>query len=126
MKSKKSVLIIEDERTVAAALETKLRSEGFETMIAPDGETAIETALRERPDLILLDLLLPKLDGFSVLERLREDDWGRAVPVIVLTNLSDASTEVRSLATPNVKGFMVKSDWSLTDVVKRIKDKLES
>src|SRR5258706_3077762 len=90
---KYTVLIVEDEKTLVSAIQRKLQTEGFETLVAMDGIDALGKARSAHPDLILLDIILPQLDGLSVLEQLRQDEWGKNVPVIMLTNLAQADAE---------------------------------
>jgi len=80
-------------------------------------------AREKHPDLILLDIVLPQLDGLSVLDQLRSDDWGKSVPVIMLTNLTQVEAEEESLER-GVKAFLVKTDWKLEEVVQKIRDVL--
>ncbi len=83
----------------------------------------MDAALKKHPDLIILDLIMPKTDGLSMLKELRGDDWGKEVPVIILTNLSDAENVAKAME-KGVYDFLVKSDWKLEDLIKRVKDKL--
>lgn len=120
---KRTVLIIEDEQMVLNALRKKLAGAGFDILVAKDGSEGLKMSLERHPDLILLDIILPVMDGITFLERLREDEWGREVPVIVLSNLSKASTITESKER-GVKTYLVKTDWKLEDVIKKIKDEL--
>jgi DNA-binding response OmpR family regulator len=119
----KKVLIIEDEAPMLRALVTKFTNEGFEVVHAKDGEEGLNTALAEHPDIILLDVVMPKMDGITVLKKLRADEWGRNVPVIVLTNISDTQVVGEALGL-QAYDFLVKSDWKLSDVVAKVKEKL--
>lgn len=119
----KKILIIEDEPVLSATLADNLSHEGFRTVQAMDGEEGLALALSEKPDLILLDILLPKMDGLTMLNKLRQDEWGRDVPVIILSNLSEPSSVAAAIETVNE--YLVKVDWKLEDVVKKIKDKLK-
>ncbi len=118
MSETKKILIIEDERPLARALELKLTHVGFETKIAVNGEEGLAILQEESFDLILTDLVMPKVDGFAVLTALRER--GNTTPVIVLTNLSQAEDESRA-RTLGAAGFLVKSDISVSEIVERIK-----
>lgn len=117
------VEIIEDEEPVLSVLSSRFEKEGFDVIRAVDGEEGLKAALKHKPDLILLDLLMPRMDGLSMLKKLREDAWGKHVPVIVLTNLNDAE-KVASAAEGGAFDFLVKADWKLEDVVKKVKQKL--
>lgn len=83
-----SVLIVEDDPILLEMYKDLFESNKFEVRTASDGEHGLQLALQFKPDLLLLDLLLPKMDGTTVLERLRTDSWGTKVPIIVLTNLN--------------------------------------
>lgn len=84
----KTILIIEDDKILADMYSDKFTLGGYSTMIASDGEKGLELALSAKPDLILLDLALPKLKGVDIMGTLRTSDWGKTVPIIVLTNLN--------------------------------------
>jgi DNA-binding response OmpR family regulator len=118
------ILIVEDESSLLRVLEKKLTSEGYNVVTGKDGEQGLSVALKEHPDLILLDIIMPKMDGVTVLEKLREDDWGKNVPVIMLTNLTD-SEKVFKAKDGDVREYLVKTDWKLEDVVGVIKKHLE-
>ena len=122
---KKLLLVVEDEVSLASALNKKFSSENFEVIISKDGKEGLYVALEKHPDIILLDIIMPKLDGISMLKKLREDSWGNSVPVIMLSNLSDA--EKVSEATENgVYDYLVKSDWKIEDIVKKVNEKLST
>lgn len=123
MNSPKKILVIEDDENIRKAIETKLKSVGFNVLTASDGSEGYNTALSERPDLILLDVILPVMDGVTVLDKLRADAWGKDVPIIILSNLSkvDAIEESKQ---KGVKHYLVKTDWKLEDVVDKIRSEL--
>lgn len=120
----KKILIIEDEMVLAKALVNKFSKEGFNIATARNGEEGLEMALKQKPDLILLDIIMPKMDGLTMLEQLRKDEWGKNVKVILLTNLSDEEKLARALQ-EGVHDYLVKSDWKIEDVVEVVKDKLD-
>jgi len=121
--NKKKILVIEDEKILTEAMQKKLESEGFDVSIAEDGQEGLELAVATKPDLILLDIVLPVKDGISVLKEIHSTDWGSKIPVIILTNLSRASGD-GELAEQGVKAYLVKTSWKLDDVVQRVKDEL--
>ena len=124
MIEKKRILIAEDEEAMIEALSKKFSHEGFEVIEAKDGEEALAAALEEKPDLVILDIIMPKMDGITLLKKIREDkSWGAGVPVIILSNLSDTDN-VSEAARYHVFDFLVKTDWHLDDVVKLVKEKL--
>ena len=115
------ILIVEDEHMVRDAIKRKLESSGFEVLEAGDGQEGLQRAESGKPDLILLDLILPLMDGLTVLEKLRGSEWGKNIPVIVLSNLSDTKT-VQESKQKGVFDFLVKTDWTLDDVVSKIRE----
>ena len=121
-----AVLIVEDEAAVSGVLRDNLENEGFEVFIATDGEEGLNMALKEKPDLILLDILLPKIDGTTVMQKLREDSWGKTVPIILLTNLEADAEKMRRVAKDEPAYYMVKSAWKMEDVVAKVKEVLET
>lgn len=116
-------MIIEDEPMLLTALSDKFTREGFKVLIAPNGLEGLKIALKNRPDLILLDIIMPVMDGITMLYKLRQDDWGKTVKIILLTNLSDPG-KITETVTKKVNGYLVKSDWKIADVVKQVKKKL--
>lgn len=123
IENKKIVLITEDQVPLRNILREKLTSEGFLTIEASDGEEGLNLALKEHPDLIILDLILPKMSGIEMLKKLREDEWGKTVKVLILTNLSDAQA-LSEVMENEVFDYFVKIDIKLEDFVKKIKTKL--
>ena len=113
----KKILIAEDEVAIASALELKLQHSGFETVIAPDGEVAMTELKAGKFDLVILDLMMPKLDGFGVLEEMKKA--GIHTPVIVASNLSQPEDEKKAKDL-GAKDFFVKSNVPLSDLVKKI------
>ena len=122
----KKILIVEDEQDLCEALIDKLGREGFLPRGAKDGEEGLELALKEHPDLILLDIVMPKMDGMTMFKKLREDKWGKNVPVILLTNLSATDEKlIKAMVENEPAYYLVKSDWKINDVVEKVKETLE-
>lgn len=119
----KKILIVEDEPPLRNALRDKLSRENFAVLEAKNGEEGLEIALRERPDLILLDIIMPVMDGITMLKKLRGDDWGKNAKVIMLTNLSDDESLANAIAQGSHE-YLVKSDWKIEDVVAKIRERL--
>lgn len=119
----KKVLIIEDEQDLREALKTVISYENIETYAAHDGEEGLQLALQVKPDLILLDLMMPKLDGLGVLHALREDEWGKNVEVIVMTALDDLD-KIATVVEYGGTEYIVKTNVSLGAVVEKVKEKL--
>jgi len=121
-KNIKKILIIEDEPALAKIISEKLSGSGFDSTIAADGEEGLLKAFEDRPDLIILDLILPKKDGLVVMRELREDGWGKTVPIIILTNLSADNKITTSVARNNPSYYLTKTEWPLDDVVLKVKE----
>ena len=123
MSDVKRVLLVEDDRFLRKAAEATLRSQGFEVVTAVDGEEALQRAREMPPDLILLDLIMPKLHGFDVLRTLKEEPRTAGIPVIVLSNLGQGRDVDSALALGAI-GYFVKANLSLQDLAKRVHDTL--
>lgn len=120
----KKILVVEDETPLRKAIVDVLTFEGFTILEAKNGQEGLELALKEHPDLILLDLIMPIMDGLTMLERLRQDQaWGKDVGVILLTNINDPEKIARATLAGSYD-FLVKSDWNIKDVVRKIKTRL--
>lgn len=119
--TKHKILFIEDDRVLCEAISQKLIKEGFEIIIAYNGEEGLAKISSEKPNLILLDILMPKMDGITMLEKLR--DSGDETPVIILTNL-ESKEKIAQSARSGVSGYLIKSNYSLSDIVSLIKKSL--
>jgi CheY-like chemotaxis protein len=113
------VLLAEDDRFLRRAAEASLRRHGLEVLTAADGEEALRIARAEPLDLILLDVMMPKLDGFEVLSALKQDDATAHIPVLVLSNLGQERDVAQAKALGAV-AFLVKANLSLQDLVDRV------
>ncbi|MBA4320158.1 MAG: hypothetical protein C0412_17295 [Flavobacterium sp.] len=122
MATVKKILIIEDEKSIARALELKLVREGFKTTSVFNGELAIKILEKEKYNLIICDLIMPKMDGFKVLETLKEKK--NKTFVMVLTNLSQEEDEKRAKAL-GAKDFFIKSNTPIATIVEKIKQFLK-
>ena len=111
----KRILLVEDDRFLRRACEASLRQRGLTVTTAADGEEGLRLARSERPDLILLDMLMPKLSGLEVLRALRGDDATRSVPVLILSN-SSREQDIAEVTTLGVSGYFVKSNLSLQEL----------
>jgi two-component system alkaline phosphatase synthesis response regulator PhoP len=120
----KTILIVEDEQGLLRVLKDKLEEEGFSVLIARNGLEGLNISMEKHPDLILLDILMPVMDGITMLKRLRQDVWGKDVSVMLLTNLSQEE-KIADAVELGTFEYLIKSDWSIADVVKKIKEKLK-
>lgn len=120
----KTLLIVEDDSSLLRALSDRFADEGFKIIQAKNGEEGLESALKNRPDLILLDIIMPKMDGITMMKKLREDSWGEQVPVIILTNLSIDDKILNDISQTEPVYYLVKTDWDMEAVVKKVKSRL--
>lgn len=120
----KKILFIEDEQALQKTLGEYLRKEGFEVISALDGEIGLRLSKKVKPDLILLDIILPKMDGLEVLRKLKEEKETKEIPVIILTNL-ETLEEVQKALELGATTYLVKANYSLNEVVEKIKGALK-
>lgn len=118
-----TILVIEDEGMLLSALEDKFTREGFTVLTAENGRAGLISALKNHPDLILLDIVMPVMDGITMLNKLRRTTWGKNAKVVLLTNLTDPG-KITEHIIKAVTGCLVKADWKIGDVVKLVKKKL--
>lgn len=119
MSAAKRVLLAEDDRFLRRACEQSLRQRGYTVISAPDGEAALQLARRERPDLILLDMLMPRMTGLDVLRALKADAQTREIPVLVLSN-SSREQDVQEVTRLGVVAYLVKANLSLQELGERV------
>jgi len=119
----KSILLAEDDRFLRRACETKLKQAGFNVRVAVDGEEALTMAREQSPDLLLLDLLMPRRDGLSVLATLRGDPKTKEIPVVIMSN-SSKDLERQKAASLGVVDYWIKSNLSLQELCDRVSDLL--
>ena len=116
----KKILFIEDESTLQKTLGELLTSRGYEVVPALDGEIGLRLAKEKRPDLILLDLILPKFHGLEILEKLKADEETKDIPVIVLTNLEEMENIEKTLEL-GAMTYLIKVNYSPEEVVDKVK-----
>lgn len=121
--NKKRILIIEDDVHISRVYDVKLKKEGFDTIFAVNGEEGVEKITAEKPDLIILDLMVPRKDGFGVLEDIKKDPELAKIPVLVLSNLGQQSDKDRALAL-GANEYLIKVNYSMQDVIDRAKSYL--
>lgn len=126
-KNKIKILIVEDEVVINKAYAEELHDEGFIVLTATNGRDGLEIALREKPNLILLDILMPIMDGLTMMDKLREKDiYGKNVPIILLTNMSASEEKIMTAIIKSEPAYyLVKSDWNLSSVVEKIRERLK-
>lgn len=121
--TKKKILLVEDDEALQIVLQDAFRQEEFLVISARDGKEGLETALAEHPDLILLDVNMPVMDGITALKKLREDSWGKSVPVIMLTNSADMGSMAMTMES-HILQYVVKSDTEISRLIGQIRNLL--
>ena len=123
---KTKILIVEDEAVISKTYAEELRDQGFLVLTAMNGSIGLEIASREKPDIILLDILMPVMDGLTIMSKLRESGlYGKNVPIILLTNLSASEEKIMKAITKDEPAYyLVKSDYTLSGVLEKIKERL--
>ena len=117
------VLVVDDEADLRESLASALEQAGFEVLIAKDGPSGLLLALKKHPDVILLDILLPRMQGNVILDRLRADNWGKQAKVIVLSN-SDRNDHKELALRHGALDYLIKSEQSLSDIIRSVKKAL--
>ncbi len=117
----KKIVLIEDDNVILEMYKLKFKEEGFELSLATDGEEGLELIKKEKPALVLLDIILPKMDGFAVLAALKKDDSTKNIPVLLLTNLGQKA-DIEKGKEMGANDYIVKSSLTPTQVVEKIKN----
>lgn len=120
-----TILIAEDEKPMLKALTDKFSHEGFNVIEARNGEESLNSALKNHPTLILLDLIMPKMDGLVVLKKLREDEWGKTVPIIILTNLNMDNKIIKEVVAFEPSFYLMKSEVKLEEIILKVREILK-
>ena len=121
----KKVLVVEDDKPMRETLVEKFKAEGYMVVSAEDGAAGYTVATAEKPDIIVLDILMPHIDGIAMLKKLRQDPWGKDVPVVLLTNLAPSTEEMNeAIATTDPAFFLIKSQLSPGDIVGKVRERL--
>jgi len=123
MSCTKTVLVVDDEESLVNVLSRKFADEGVTAYTAMNGKEAVEVALEKHPDIILLDIMMPEMDGFEVMKKLQEDEWGKGARIILLTNSSSIETVAAAVST-GMSEFLVKTEVHLDDLVQHVKERL--
>ena len=119
----KSILIVEDEPDIREAMAEALKQKNHSVYTAENGEVGLRMALANKPDLILLDLMMPVMNGHALLEKLRADPWGRSARVVVLSSMDDVKS-VGSAHEGEIFDYIIKSNSSLAELVKKVEEAL--
>ncbi|MFA7244510.1 MAG: response regulator [Patescibacteria group bacterium] len=119
MPESKTIMVVDDDLTLREMYEERLKAEGFVVTGAADGEEAYKKAQEEHPSLIILDIMMPKLNGIDTLKKLRADDKTQDIPVIILTALVQEIDKIKEMMRPN-DSYLVKSEEMPKDVVSKV------
>ena len=119
----KHILVVDDDQALVNTLHDKLISKGYEVSVAPDGKEGLTQALANHSDLILLDIMMPQMNGWEVLDGLNEDTWGKTARVVMLSN-SDDMENVSQAVEHSMKDYIIKGAWPLDELVMKIEEKL--
>jgi two-component system alkaline phosphatase synthesis response regulator PhoP len=123
-KNNKVLLVVEDDPHIATALHERLNKEKYSLIEARTGKEGLEKALEAKPDLIVLDIVLPEMDGMEVLEELRKDEWGKNANVIILTNLTHDVREQRARQL-DVLDYLVKTEVSIGSLADKVTEHIK-
>lgn len=119
-----TILIVEDDKFLVDIFATRLKSAGYNVLVANDGESGLKIATEHLPHLILLDVIMPVMDGYEVLAKLKQQDMTKDIPVILLTNLGHEEDVEKGLKSGAV-GYMIKAHYTPTEVLNKVKEILE-
>lgn len=122
---RKKILIVEDEEGYRNSLKIALERAGYEVLFAENGEVGIQSAFKNHPDLILIDLVMPKMDGEAMFEQLRMDLWGSKVSAIILTNLNPQDNMYNKMIFNEVASYLVKTQVQMKDIVAKVQEVLD-
>lgn len=123
---KHSILIAEDEASLLDALADKFKQAQFTVTTASDGEIAWRMVQENHPDFLLLDILMPKMSGLDVLAQVRQTAWGKKIPVMILSNISDEPRATEAARTDQFCSYFTKSTLTIEDVIAKVKEQLLS
>ena len=123
-KKKIKVLLVEDEKSLADMYIMKFKREGFDVCYINNGDGVLETVLKEKPDIVMLDIILPQIDGFAVLKELKNNSKAKKVPVVMLTNLGQ-DEDIKKGKELGSDGYLVKANLTPAQVVVKIKEVLK-
>lgn len=121
-----NILLIEDDESLVVTYKAKFEQEGFTLSVEKNGEEGLRNALTHHPDLILLDIKMPKMDGMTVMKKLREDKWGGKVPIIIITNFDIKDDRIPEVLANNPAYYLLKADTTLEEMVDRVREVLET
>jgi DNA-binding response OmpR family regulator len=124
--TKGSILIIEDDLVLTRMYQKKFEFDGYQVFLGFGGQEGLKLAMEKKPDIILLDIMMPEMDGFEVLKRLKKNPDTKNIPVIILTNLGTSKVLIDEALKLGAKDYLIKSKTSSADVVKKVETNIRS
>ncbi|MDD4901995.1 MAG: response regulator [Patescibacteria group bacterium] len=121
MPTQGKILLVEDDPMVIRMYQRKLTLEGFDLTLAFNGEEGLVALAKDRPDLVLLDIMMPKMDGFEMLKKVKADPALKDIPVVILTNLGDRSEDVQKSKESGADDYWVKANMPLKELIDKIR-----
>jgi DNA-binding response OmpR family regulator len=121
MSEKNKVLLVEDDPMVVRMYQRKLTMEGFDLSVAFNGEEGLAALAKDRPDIVLLDIMMPKMNGFEMLKKIKNNQRRKDIPVVMLTNLGDRSEDIQKCKELGAVDYWVKASLPLKDLVEGIR-----
>lgn len=120
----KKILLVDDDPSLLAMYKNQFKIDGFDVSVARDGEEGLKVALNEQPDLILLDIAMPKMDGMTMMKKVRLDNWGKTVPIIMLTNLDTDDKILEGIVQDQPAYYLMKDKVTPEGVSEKVKEAL--
>jgi len=121
-----TILVVDDDAPLLTALVDKLTREGYRVFSAPNAKEGLDRAVKHKVDLILLDIMMPEMDGVSMMKEVRKKGtWGKKVPVIFLTNLDPNDSEIKKVKGGETDFFLVKVNWTMNSLLEKIRECLK-
>jgi len=121
MENKKKILVVDDDENIRLVLRDKLSISGFDVSEAKNGKEGLDRALADHPDAILLDVMMPEMDGWGMLKELRKDAWGKDAKIIMLTVVEDEESIAHALNEGSFT-YLIKTDQNIDEIVEKIED----
>ena len=116
---RKKILVVEDDELLVKAIVDKFLREGFDVEVGYNGQEGLDAAKKNHPDLIIVDIIMPKMNGIEMVKELRNDAWGKQVPIIILTNMNPSQDILEAISEYKVSYCLVKSDSTLEEVIEK-------
>lgn len=115
------ILIVDDDLVLSGMVSEILTEDGYQVFVEHDGESGLARAEEVHPDLVMLDVMMPKMTGIAVLERIRETPWGKHTPAVLLTNVNEPESVSAATEKGGPVSYLLKTDWSIEQIVEKIK-----